>query len=207
MGRIKKRIISSDRVKKDKKIKNKIIIAVEGNNKTERMYFNNFDNGKKSYTITVAKGNTTDPITMVKRLYNEVKKAELDLLNGDMAYLIFDTDIDLNKNKMIKEAIEYAKERNIVVITSSPCFELWFLLHYDYTTSNMSNEDLINRLKKYYLKYEKNCDIYEDILNNIDTAILRAKKLENFQIENKKILQMVETNPYTNVYKIVEKLK
>lgn len=48
MGRkLNNRKISSDKVKKNRKPKNKIIIAVEGKNKTEKLYFNNFDDGKK----------------------------------------------------------------------------------------------------------------------------------------------------------------
>ena len=38
-----KRVISNDRVRKERKQKNKIIIAVEGKNKTEKLYFNNLN--------------------------------------------------------------------------------------------------------------------------------------------------------------------
>ncbi|HIT10971.1 MAG TPA: hypothetical protein IAC24_05175 [Candidatus Onthousia faecigallinarum] len=68
------RKISSDRVGKLRKPENKIIIAVEGKNKTEKLYFDNFDDGKKSYSITIAKGNDTDPLKLVKSLYKEIKR-------------------------------------------------------------------------------------------------------------------------------------
>lgn len=42
------RKISNDRVRKIRKRKNKILIAVEGTNKTEKIYFSNFDDGKKN---------------------------------------------------------------------------------------------------------------------------------------------------------------
>ena len=63
-----------------------------------------------------------------------------------MAFCVFDTDMDYNKNKIINKAKQYAKERNIKIITSTPCIELWFLLHYEYTTANLAlgtfkNED------------------------------------------------------------------
>ncbi len=41
------RIISNDRGRKLKTRKYKILIACEGNNKTEKNYFNNFENEKK----------------------------------------------------------------------------------------------------------------------------------------------------------------
>ena len=136
------RRISKDRVRKVRQQKNKIIIAVEGKNKTEKLYFDNFDNGKQSYSITIAKGNDTDPLKLVKSLSKEIVKRDLDLSTGDMAFCVFDTDEDSNKNKLIIEAKKYASEKGIKMIASTPCIELWFLLHYDYTTANLSNDAL-----------------------------------------------------------------
>ena len=44
------RKISNDRVRKIRKPKSKILIAVEGKNKTEKLYFNHFDDGNKNYS-------------------------------------------------------------------------------------------------------------------------------------------------------------
>ncbi len=200
------RRISNDRVRKVRKQKSKILIAAEGKNKTEKTYFSNFEDGKKSYNITYARGNNTDPLKLVKMLIKEIDELKLDLQDDDVAYCIFDTDVDPNKNKIIEEAIQLAKKNNIKIITSSPCFELWFLLHYDYTTANMDSEKVIKRLKEYYPKYEKNINIYPDIIKEIDLAIDRAKKIEKYQIDNNRRIGTVEANPNTEVYKIVEYL-
>ena len=201
-----KRVISNDRVRKERKQKNKIIIAVEGKNKTEKLYFNNFDNGKKSYSISFAKGNYTDPLNLVKMLIEEMKKIGVDLSDGDRAYCIFDTDIEPIKNTVIKEAKKLASLSGIEIITSTPSIELWFLLHYEYTTASMDNKSLINRLKKFYPNYAKNINIFPDINKNINKAIDSAKKLEKHQLENGKIIGTVEANPSTEIYKIVEEL-
>ena len=200
------RRISNDRVRKVRKQKSKILIAAEGKNKTEKTYFSNFEDGKKSYNITYARGNNTDPLKLVKMLIKEIDELKLDLQDDDVAYCIFDTDVDPNKNKIIEEAIQLARRNNIKIITSSPCFELWFLLHYDYTTANMDSEEVIKRLKEYYPKYEKNINIYPDIIKEIDLAIDRAKKLEKYQTDNNRRIGTVEANPNTEVYKIVEYL-
>lgn len=200
------RKISNDRVRKVRKQKSKILIAVEGKNKTEKTYFSNFEDGKKSYNITYARGNNTDPLKLVKMLIKEIDELKLDLVDDDVAYCIFDTDIDPNKNKIIDEAILLAKKNNIRIITSSPCIEMWFLLHYDYTTSNMDNEEVIKRLKEYYPKYEKNINIYPDIIEKIDIAIEHAKKLEKYQIDNNRRIGTVDANPNTEIYKVVEYL-
>lgn len=200
------RRISNDRVRKVRKQKSKILIAAEGKNKTEKTYFSNFEDGKKTYNITYARGNNTDPLKLVKMLIKEIDELKLDLQDDDVAYCIFDTDVDPNKNKIIEEAIQLARKNNIKIITSSPCFELWFLLHYDYTTANMDSEEVIKRLKEYYPKYEKNINIYPDIIKEIDLAIDRAKKLEKYQTDNNRRIGTVEANPNTKVYKIVEYL-
>lgn len=200
------RKISNDRVRKIRKRKNKILIAVEGTNKTEKIYFSNFDDGKKPYTITIAKGNDTDPLGMIKLLSKEIDKRDIDLSNGDIAFCVFDTDVNIKKNKIIKDAINLAKENGIRIITSTPCIELWFLLHFEYTTARLSNNSVIKRLKKYLPKYEKNINIFPDIKDKVYEAIDRAKRLESFQLQNNKIIGMVEANPNTEMYKIVEEL-
>lgn len=199
----KNRKISKDRVRKVRKQKSKILIAAEGKNKTEKIYFSNFEDRKKTYNITFARGNNTDPLKLVQMLINEIDNLKLDLQEDDEAYCIFDTDVDPNKNKIIEAAIQLANKYNIRVITSSPCFELWLLLHYEYTTANMDNGKLIKKLKQYYPKYEKNINIYPNI-TKIDLAIERAKKLEKYQIDNKRKIGTIEANPSTEVYKIVE---
>lgn len=201
------RKISKDRVRKIREPKNKILISVEGNNKTEKLYFSNFDNGKKDYSISFAKGNYTDPFHLVKILISEIKRIGMDLNNGDKAYCVFDTDMDYQKNDIIKMAKELATKNNIQIISSTPSIELWFLLHFEYTTSNMTNKDVITRLKEYYPKYDKNVNIFPDINSNVDEAIDRAKKLEEYQLNNGKIIGFVESNPSTEIYKLVEELK
>lgn len=200
MGRINKN------VRNKRYTKNKILIAVEGTNKTEKIYFNNFDSGKEKYSITIAKGNDTDPLKLVKGLAREIKKLELDLNSGDKAFCVFDVDTNIKKNSVIKEAMSLASKNKIEVITSTPSIELWFLLHFEYTTAFLTNNELIKRLKSYYPKYTKSTNIYLDIEKNILSAIKRAKKLEKYQLDNNRTIGKVEANPNTEMYKIVNYL-
>ncbi len=190
----------------NRKSKRVILIAYEGDNKTEKNYFNNFSGRDKNFIIKVVPGNETDPVSLVRQTIHKVNDLDLDLLEDDIAYCVFDADIKLDKNKQILEAINLAKENNIIPIVSTPCVELWFLLHYEYSTAIVNNNEVIERLKKYYPKYEKNCNIYPSINDKLNKAISNAKKLEKYQLENERQLQTVETNPYTEMYKIVEEL-
>lgn len=198
MGRI--------RNKQDRKSKRVILVACEGNNKTEKNYFNSFSGRDKDYVIKFVPGNETDPLNLLKQTIASIKENGLDLTDDDRAFCIFDTDINPEKNKQIREAIELAQNNKIIVITSSPCIELWFLLHYKCTAAYMRNDDVINELKSFYPKYEKNCDIYNIISDKTKEAIERARRLEKNQTDNGKVIQTVEGNPYTEVYKIIEEL-
>ena len=201
---IKTRKISKDRVGKIRQPKNTVIIAVEGTNKTEKIYFNNFDTGNQSYSIVIARGNDTDPLNLIYSLANEIKKRGLDLDNGDKAYCVFDVDLDPQKNRIIEEAKKQAIPLGIEIITSTPSIELWFLLHYEYTTASLTNSEIMKKLKKYLPKYEKSYNIFLDICSKTSLAVERAKKLEQFQKSNKAIIGMVEANPSTEIYKIIE---
>ena len=200
--------MSRDRTRNNhnRKSKRVVLVAYEGENKTEKNYFDNFLGRDKNYIIKSVPGNETDPINLVKQTIKKVKDLELDLSLDDKAFCIFDTDTKLEKNVQIEAAIKMSKKNNIIPIVSSPCVELWFLLHYEYTTAMVSSNEVIERLKRYYPKYEKNCNIYPDIKDKTNKAIDNSKKLEKYQKQNNRKLQTLEANPYTEIYKIVEEL-
>ena len=201
------RKISVDRKPKNKKIKKVVLIAVEGNNKTEKLYFKHFDDGKKSYVIKIAQGNYTDPLNLISSLANEIKKMGLDLKSGDKAYCVFDVDINNSKDVVMDRARKVAYKHGIELITSAPCFEIWFLLHFHYTTSYLDNREVVKKLKEFYVKYKKNTDIFPIILEYLANAISNAKKLEAYQLKNAKVIGSVSCNPNTEVYKIIEYLQ
>ncbi len=187
--------------------KSVILIALEGKNKTEETYLDNFNSRNKSYKIQYASGNDTDPLSLVRTLVREIKKPKYNIENGDAVYCVFDVDTNPNKNEIIKQAIKLANENKIKTITSAPCFELWLLLHYEYTTAYMDDEEVIKRLKQHYPKYKKSIDVYPAIKQYLDVAINNAKKLEKHQLDNNRKIGTVEANPNTEFYKIVEYLK
>lgn len=195
------------RNKNNRKSKRVILVAYEGKNKTERNYFDSFKGIDKDYTIKVVPGNETDPVNLVKQTIEKVKELRLILEDDDRAFCIFDTDINPSKNIQIKEALKLAQNNNITIITSAPCIETWFLLHYEYTTSNMNSENVIKRLKGHFPNYNKNCNMYPIIVSKTKIAYNNAKKLEKYQIDNGRIIESVEANPHSDVYKIIDELE
>lgn len=187
-----------------RKSKRVILVSYEGKNKTEKIYFNNFCNRENDFIIQIVPGNETDPVNLVKQTIQKKNELGLDLDADDRAFCIFDTDTKMQKEKQIIEAINLASKYNIKIVTSCPCFEVWLLLHYEYTTGYLDNDSVISKLRKHNDKYEKNYNIYPEIKTYINTAIENAKKLEKFQLENNREKNSVKANPHTNIYEIIE---
>lgn len=202
--------MSSDRQRnrKNRISKRVILVSYEGKNKTEDIYLGNYNGRSNNYVIRKVPGNDTDPINLVEHTLVKVKEESLDLTGDDRAFCMFDTDVKPTKNLQISEAIRLAIKNNIIPIVSAPCVEVWFLLHYRYSTAQYSSsEEVIDELKKYCAGYNKSYDIYPLIFGNTSKAISNAKKLEKFQLENGRKLQSVEANPYTEIYKIMEEIQ
>ena len=187
-----------------RKRKKVIFIATEGKNKTERLYFKKFNSDKVQ--MRFAKGGSTDPVNMVSELLSECKDMGFDPETGDMAYCVIDSDFSINKNNQMALADKKAKKNDLSLIVSSPCFEIWYLCHYEYSTKVFgSNEEVIDELKKRMPQYDKNKeDMYEILLQMKDNAVENAKKLEKYNLQSGKKLHTVEFMPSTEVYRIIE---
>ena len=187
--------------RKRKKI---IFIATEGKNKTEKLYFKKYNSDKVQ--IRFAKGGSTDPVNMVSELLSECKDMGFDSEAGDMAYCVLDSDFVVSKNNQMALADKKAEANELSLIVSSPCFEIWYLCHYDYSTKAFgSNEEVIDELKKKIPQYGKNKeDMYELLRPMQDNAVTNAKKLESYNIQGGKKSHTVEFMPSTEVYRIIE---
>ena len=85
-----------------------LLIAAEGNNKTEKNYFKQFANDYVA--IRFVRGNETDPVQMAKHLIEDCQ--ELELSESDYAVCLVDSDFDLQKNAQLKCADEQLIKAN-----------------------------------------------------------------------------------------------
>lgn len=197
-------MISKDRKRNQQHRERKPVILISFEGKTEKKYFGHFGGRNFAYNLEMAPGNETDPINIVNRAIKGMKDYDINVKNGDKVYCIIDTDTDPAKNKIIEKAVSMAKKKGIEVITSSPSIELWFYLHFEYIQSNISNRDILNKLKQNMPGYEKGNDVFDILNSNIAAAIKNAKKLEEYHVKNGLNIKSVEANPHTEVYKVIE---
>ena len=97
-----------------RKRKRDILIAAEGKNKTERLYFSNFNSD--SISVRFSHGNETDPLSLSKNLRNEYKNLELSPQSGDQAFCIVDEDLSPSQEQLILQAQKVLKRLLIILM-------------------------------------------------------------------------------------------
>ena len=224
---------SREQLRKKRKQNPTIVIICEGKD-TETIYLDNFNSKYTKVDVRIAdknskgknKGKATDPENLVKKAI-EISKKDYDIneKDGDRVWCVFDIDINYNNNNAmqskineIQKAKTLSNKNKIRLGISNPCFEFWYLLHFEYTTSNLKNyDDVKKRLDKYISNYDKNKNVYSKLKDNLTTAISNSKKLKKHHESLDKILpnaendylkinveDFVKSNPYTNINELIE---
>lgn len=224
---------SREQLRKKRKPNPTIIIICEGKD-TETTYFENFNSKYTKVDVRIIdksskgknKGRATDPESLVKKSIEILAKDyDINEKDGDRVWCIFDVDINYNNNNAIQnkvteisKAMILSKKNHIRLGISNPCFELWYLLHFEYTTANLKDyNDVKKRLDKHIKNYNKNKNVYDEIKPYLKEAINRAKKLKQYHENIGKTLPSAETdylkltaeniiksNPYTNIRDLIE---
>lgn len=180
-----------------------ILIATEGMNKTEITYFTEFNRKQSVWHIVPADGNSTDPVKIVQDAIRTVNNRGIRYDYGDKVFAVFDTDF--NKDKQIVEARKIAKENGIELILSNPCFEVWLLQHFRFSTRGYhSNEDVINELMNLWPEYRKSVGSFHSVSDRIEIAVKNARKLSEYHNTVNSRTETEKRNPSTDVYKLVE---
>lgn len=114
--------------------------------------------------------------------------------------------LDHDNRSNINEIIQEMGNAGFHVALSNPCFELWFLLHYTYSSSNLTSEQAKNELKKKYINdYDKSMSgIYSILEPHQHAAMFAAEQLRKYHSDNNNDEM---SNPSTNVDKLVDFLE
>lgn len=189
----------------------RVLIVREGE-KTEPEYFEEF---RKRYRLSAthikitqsAEGNT--PQQVIDNAWNELNKKK----EWERVYCVFDRDDHHNFNNALKSAkahnnrnlkTENGEKIKFIAIPSVPCFELWFLLHFNSFTKEMHRDKVIKELRKPNREPKYNKSGVDFFKNNHDkrweAAFKNAQKLNNNRTETS-----IE-NPYTAVGDLVKYL-
>ncbi len=198
-GYSRKKRNTHDRIRKPM-----IFIGAEGNNKTEKLYFQAYGRQiEKKFNFDTT--GFTDPEHMVGSLKNYMKENEFNSELGDKAYCLIDMDTDPSKNDQIAHADILASNNHIQVIASSPCFEVWYLCHHQCSTKLYnSNDEVIEDLEKLMPGYSKGKDdMFKITQDALQVAVKNAEYLEQECVKRRYKKHTVEFSPSTEIYKVI----
>ncbi len=169
------------------KVESRLAVAVLGEGITEREYFKSLKKHKKlSFKFKPEIPKHSD-------INNIVNKAKDLSLAYDIVFCIIDLDRIL-ANKKEKNLYYRLKAQNkqIKFIEHNPCFEIWLLLHFEYSSREyLSCNQLINHLKKYISDYQKSenylekKDLYFYLQDKLTIAYTHALRLRKESYQSK----------------------
>ena len=201
-----------------RKVKPVILIVTEGS-QTEPKYFEHYRTKQTNIDIRVIGSRTTagetDYVSLIRKAAEYQKQNDLSTANGDSIWVIADGDVNYNainpvtkKNQQLIKARKMAASREIHLIISNPCFEFWYLLHFQYTTKYFKDYSAVRALLvKYLANYEKAEDVFDKLEPLTQKAVQNAKHVDEYHLRKGDSLPFgLHTNPFTDVYHLIDLL-
>ena len=191
---------NSGRRKPKRRPSGDIILIVCGGAKTEPSYFEGLRERWKLHSAQVhAMGR--DPLRVVERAIRlrDDRRAEEEP-DFDQVWCI----LDMDEHARLPVATEVAAKEEVKIALSTPCFEVWYLLHFEYTASPYANcKQVVTRLKGHLPR--KRYSKAEPPLNTLMPELPRALRNAGTLRKHNKLAD--SENPSTDVDLLVKKLE
>jgi hypothetical protein len=188
----------SDRKVGNRKLIPTFLIVCEGE-KTEPNYFRSFPVSTRPEIDIVGAGCETIAVV------NRAKKLR-EHRSYDRVWCVFDRDPSKvnNTKQRFNDAMQLARKEGIEVAYSNECFEIWYLLHFNFYNTPIPRSDYGKMLTKLLgYDYEKNSDDMYTVLEERQTQAIKyaQKLLVSYNPHNPE-----SDNPATTVHLLVEEL-
>lgn len=179
----------------------RILIVCEGS-RTEPGYFNDLRRAERRQVELeiVPAGSPKAVVECAVEMQREARRqAKKDpFLGYDQVWCVFDID----EHPLVPDASQQARDNNIHLAISNPCFELWSLLHFQDHQAHVERAKLRELCRVHMPGYEKTLP-FAVLAPNIENAISRAEELDRIQ-------QLRDTqggNPSTGIYRLVRSIR
>jgi hypothetical protein len=210
------------KARKDKEIKRiygqrdrkkRVLIVCEGE-KTEPYYFRELldDLMLPPQQVKVVPSDGSSPNQVLDCALRLQTEENISGDSYDDVYCVFDRD----EHSTFEKALREIKAKSLKGITSTPCFEVWLLMHFEFSDAPFAKsgkksvgDQVVAKLKaksgfNQYKKGEKG--FYSQLKEKLPAAIKNAKKLRTAQ-KNAASFPQRDANPWTNVDELVEALQ
>lgn len=183
-----------------------LIIACEDSVSAPLYFLAIFADLKKNHVIAasslvIANHKHTDPCGVLQDLIDHPNYQDFD-----QQWIVIDRDAEKTNGgghtlENFNQAITSADSKNIRVAYSNPCFEFWYLLHFEYRNTAMDRDELIEKLVR-DVQYKKN-ELPGLNQEQQNTAIKNAQKLIISWKDIQGITRPATDNPSTTVHELV----
>lgn len=182
-----------------------VLIVCEGE-KTEPEYFTSLKQAYRlsSANIRINHGDGSDPVSIVK--YALERGHEFDRV-----FCVFDRNGHQNYQQALDKIAgsSLGKRGKLEAITSVPCFEIWILLHFAYSTApfvktgNKSACDkVVDAIRDHLPTYQKAfAGVFEHLQPRVNDAVSHGKQLVQYNQDTG------SENPATRVHELVKFLR
>lgn len=117
--------------------------------------------------------------------------------------------VDVDDHPSLKDAIQKARDNELELIISNPCFEYWHVLHFEKTSKAYSRRPVLYSQLKAHLKengfkgdIKSGCEFFEIVYPLRKTAIKHSKNILHAHWHDPEDLS--QCNPSTDVHRVVE---
>jgi len=186
------------------------LLACEGDD-TEPQYFRDMFSlliKKKALSpssFIIAPHKHTDPMGVLDDLLKYSGPLRETYKDFSLRWIVIDRDEERTNGGghtlgNFNTALSRAEAKNVKVAWSNPCFEIWYLLHFQYRQTFINRDELLKELPKIIEKpYAKNTPgMFEYLLPHINTAKRNAEKLS-------KMNQVpADANPGTKMHELID---
>lgn len=165
-----------------------------------KQYFEFFRSTRVRFKVLETDDTQSSPAKVMQRLEHFMK--EFDFGEGDQFWLVCDRDhwADAGHIHNLVDVVKRCRQKGIGVALSSPCFELWLLLHFvDFPQTDLDRcSEVAELLRNAVGRFDKR-KVYDLPISTggVEAAIARSKA----QFSEK---DLIPTCPQTAVHLIVE---
>lgn len=187
-----------------------VTLLIVGEGKTEFNYFNDLKRCFRHMGINIIleKPKGSAPKTVVESVVNYANKNE----GIDHVFCIIDRDEHPSYSDAVDRLRNYQSPRmakskpKFKTISSFPCFEIWPLLHFVFSSKSYSKsgnksagDHVVTDLQEHFPEYSKNMsDLFSKLRSRLRSAIQNAKRLleHNQKVGSK--------NPSTQMHELID---
>jgi hypothetical protein len=153
-------------------------LIYEGNNKTERTFFQHYFGNCSSYNPIdkILPNEKTDPQSLFDLAESEIRRLHLSQSLGDKVFIVLDLDHRPDHFAFVKK--HALDNRLVIFVPSQPCIEVFFLLHFvELESLNLKGDEVIAILKRHIQNYDKSVDVFNCLESHDKEATVRLRTL------------------------------